>query len=106
MIEKHIENCLAKSQGVLGVEETPTKRPRLDIPFDESSVSPVKSTLPSSLSSLTPEKPSETSVKKEGASNSPSTTPTRKVRNERKPLAERLRPSEFSELVVSTSLYF
>lgn len=81
-------------------EQTPLKRPHLETQQIPLTPSPLKSTLDLSISSIQSEKSIISESKNDEQIKSTNCTPIRKNRNERKPLAERLRPSEFNDFVV------
>ena len=92
VIEQHIESCLVKNS------ETGTrfKSQQTADTGILSTPSPIKREYPSSLSFPTPQKAlSSESLAAESAKNS-----QRQVRNDRRPLAERLRPATFDDVVV------
>lgn len=88
------------------MEETPLKRPHLDEHIQQSTPSPIKTTLPSSISSIVSEKSSEQSISPDKTTKSSTSTPLRKIRNERRPLADRLRPTNFKDLVVCNFIFY
>ena len=106
IIEEHIEQCLSKSQDNNYIEETPLKRPHLDEHIQQSTPSPIKTTLPSSISSIVSEKSSGQSISPDKTTKSSTSTPLRKIRNERRPLADRLRPTNFKDLVVCNFIFY
>lgn len=84
----------------MGGEETPLKRPRLEVQQIPSIPSPSKATPELSISSIQSEMSIISENKNEEQNKSANGTPIRKNRNERKPLAERLRPNDFNDFVV------
>ncbi|KAM7458997.1 hypothetical protein BLSTO_00257d [Blastocystis sp. subtype 1] len=97
LVEQHIENCLLKNSEA-GTRVKSQQAAEADIP---STPSPIKRECPSSLSSLTPQKASlPESLTTGSAKNS-----QRQVRNDRRPLAERLRPTTFDDVVGNHDLF-